>query len=122
MKSFKISLWAVALNFFLFLVLLVTTTFPNLQHLEDVNWIGFGIFDLACALLITGVGWLVGGLVNGLLVYPKNKMRNFSNSQLTTALFFLLAVGFFLWYSGVYDRANGYGRLNKRVLSVMSLY
>jgi hypothetical protein len=110
MKAIKIALIAILANLLLLLGLLVGTNIQNPHHLGNINWIAFGPIDLLYAIMVAALGWLMGSLVNGLLVYPERRTRNYSVSQLNTGILCFLVVLYFAWSTGSFGKDNSHPR------------
>ena len=112
MKPFKIALIAVLANLILLLALLSSTTIQNLNHLADINWFAFGPIDLLYAIIVASIGWLMGSFVNGLLVYPKRRSRNYWISQINIGIIFFLLAVYFSWSTGSFETEHHHTKHN----------
>ncbi len=97
MKPFSIALIATSANLLLVSGILILTDVRITENPGSTNWIALVAIGLAYALLVAAIGWLMGSMVNGLLVYPKRKTRNLAISQLNIGLIFLVAILAFWW-------------------------
>jgi len=115
MKPFYIALIAFVANLILLFGILACANVPHLERLADINWMAFGPIDFVYALLVAALGWLMGSVVNGLLVYPKKRIRNYSVSQINTGVVFLLLVLYFCWSTGSFSySSNRYSSRHSR--------
>jgi hypothetical protein len=95
MKAFKIFLIAAAINFLCMLGFLLAINYGriNQEFVERVS-----LFSLAYSLIPSGLGWLLGAIVNGLLVYPKKKQGNYIRSQVVGSILLFMAITFIAGY------------------------
>lgn len=103
MKTFTIVLLAILANLLLFIGILVLSNVQNLDHLSAVNWLTFGPIAVLYAIFVGLSGLLMGSIVNGLLVYPKHRFRNYSVSEINVGLVCLLGVIYFAWATGSFN-------------------
>ncbi|WP_133997312.1 Asp23/Gls24 family envelope stress response protein [Dinghuibacter silviterrae] len=106
MKTFNILLLAVLCNALLIFGILVAINIPDLDRLSQTNWLTFAPIAVVYAIVVALLGLLMGSVVNGLLVYPKKRWRNFRISQLNVGLFFLVLVLYFAWATGSFGNSN----------------
>lgn len=105
MKPFRIALLAVMVHFLLLFGLLSWTYVSTGRSLSAINWSAFAPLGVLYALLVGTTGWMMGALVNGLLVYPKNRARNYGISQFNTGIIFFALVVWFSWSTGTFGNA-----------------
>lgn len=59
--------------------------------------LALGLFVFLYAPFVSGLGWVVGSLINGALVYPKNARRNYKKSYWWTgSIIYAFILGLFL--------------------------
>ena len=118
MKPFTIALIAFFANLILLLGLLVSANIQNPAHLTELDWVAFAATDVLYSLLVAGAGRLMGGFVNGLLVYPRKRVRNYIVSQLNTGIVCFLLVCFFSWSTGSFEKDNSHFRYNHEFVHI----
>src|ERR1700722_11019015 len=106
MKPIQIALVAVLGNLLVLFGMLALANMQNPNHLANINWWAFGPIDVLYALLVATVGWLAGSLLNGLLVYPKKRTRNYAVSQVNIGLLCLLLLMYFSYATGSFNKDN----------------
>jgi hypothetical protein len=106
MKTLTIVLLAMFANLLLLFGVLVLSHASQLDHLSDVNWLTFVPVAILYSLGIALIGLLMGGIVNGLLVYPKRPGRNLRMSEFNTGLLGLVVVVYFAWATGSFSSGH----------------